>query len=292
MDSIQRQPIRLALVGAVSSAAFIASENLYATALPWIVWDAPASYGSSGSAIGGDSLTYTYNYAGGTTGTMTLADSSVIYVRFTGEVVDPTLDGTFNPTGGGFCGPSGFSQNGTTISNFWSQLPNTDGNTFTSANVPTVPTNGDHIGLIGGTGGIQTQTVEFFSDAAMTTATSVSDIVLLVASLGGGPNTGSWTFNQDFTILSDNTGVGSGSGLTKTTPTAGSYVLSGQEGSGAIQFTGAVSSFSWTVSGPEVWTSWNLGGTATAASTAAVPGTGLAAIGTLGLAGVARRRRR
>lgn len=281
MNSIQRQPVRLALVGAVSSAAFIASENLYATTLPWIVWDAPASYGNSATG---------YNYAGGTTGAMTLADSTVIYVKLTGEVVDPTAFGS-NPTGSGFCGPSGFSQNNTTISNFWSQIPVTNGSTFTRASVPTVPTNGDHIGLIGGTGGIQTQTVEFFSDASRTVATSVSDIVLLVASLGGGPNTASWTFNQDFTILSDNTGVGSGTGLTKTNPTAGSYVLSGQEGSGAIQFTGAVSSFSWTVSAPETWVTWNLGGTATAAPSA-VPGTGLAAIGTLGLAGVARRRRR
>ena len=283
MDSIQRQPVRLALVGAVSSAAFIASENLYATTLPWIVWDAPASYGLSSTGS-------TYNYAGGTTGTMTLADSTVIYVKLTGEVVDPTAFGS-NPTGGGYCGPSGFSQNGTTISNFWSQLPFTNGNAFLSANVSAVPTNGDHIGLVGGAGGIQTQTVEFFSDASRTVATSVSDIVLLVASLGGSGVQASWTFNQDFNVLSDNTGVGSGSGLTKTTPTAGSYVLSGTEGSGAIQFAGAVSSFSWTVSAPETWVTWNLGGTASAAPSA-VPGTGLAAIGTLGLTGVARRRRR
>ena len=274
---------------ALAAISFVTPAALAGTALPWIVWDAPASYGNSGSGIGGDSVTYNYNYAGGTTGTMTLADSSVIYVRLTGEVVDPTLNGTVVPTGGGFCGPSGFSQNGTTISNYWSQVPGTDGNTFTSLNVPTVPTNGDHIGLIGGTGGIQTQTVEFFSDAAMTTATSVSDIVLLVVSLGGGPNIASWTFNQDFTILSDNANIESG--LTKTNPTAGDYVLTGQEGSGAIQFAGAVSSFTWTVSAPEVWTSWNLGGTASSTSAPAVPGVGgVAALAGFGLAG--RRRRR
>lgn len=262
----------------------------------WITWDASASYNliGTGNTPGSHSGSVNYAYAGGTTGVMTMPDSTTVYVRLTGEVVDPTAFGADPDAASGFGGPSGFSQNGTTRSDFWSTYPGTDANTYTSANVGTLPTNGDHIGLVGGTNGIQTQTIEFFSDAAMTTSTSVENIVMLVASLGFGgatPMTASWTFDQDFDILSDNSAT-EYTGLWKTAGSGDSYVLNGEEGGGAIQFTGSFTSFTWSVAASESWASWNIGGTsATAPSQNAVPGVGgIAAIAGLGLAG--RRRRR
>lgn len=263
----------------------------------WITWDAPASYGLTGTSNspGSTSGSVNYAYAGGTTGVMTLPDSSTVYVKLTGEVVSPFAYGADPDATSGFGGPSGFSANGTTRSDYWSTHPFTVAATYSSPNVGTLPTNGDHIGLVGGTNGIQTQTVEFFSDAAMTTATSVQNIVLLVGSLGFSGSSSlqaSWTFNQDFEILSDNSGVSGLTGLSKTAGgTPGDYVLSGEEGSGAIQFTGSFTSFTWTVSASEAWASWNIGATS-AAAPSAVPGAGLAGLATLGFAGVARRRRR
>jgi MYXO-CTERM domain-containing protein len=60
--------------------------------------------------------------------------------------------------------------------------------------------------------------------------------------------------------------------------------------SGIIAFTGAVSKVEWTVTNPAIG-----GGnafTTFAILPSAVPGSGLAAVGSLGLAGLARRRRR
>ncbi len=68
-------------------------------------------------------------------------------------------------------------------------------------------------------------------------------------------------------------------------------MLSGNEGAGIIQFTGSFTSLLLDGAASEAWASWNIGVTS-AAAPSAVPGTGLAAIGTLGLAGLARRRRR
>lgn len=283
----------LAAVSVIAAHGLAASTNAAVTN-NWINWTAPASYGSSATLNSGS-----YSYSTTATGTLLMPDSSTVYVRLTGEVVSPTAYGV-NPTGGGYCGPSGFSSNGTTISNFWTQVPNSgttnpdqsDGSAFLSSNVTTLPTTGpgagDHIGLIGS--GSATQTIEFFSDSGFSTPVAVQNLLILVSSLGSAPTQASWTFNQDFDILSDNSGT-QYSGLTKTTPSAGAYVLNGNEGTGTIQFTGLFTSFSWTVSAAEMWASWNLGGTNVPAPSA-VPGAGLAGLATLGLAGVARRRRR
>lgn len=281
------------LVVALSAVGMTAAANASVTNT-WITWDAPASYNLTGTSNspGSTSGSVNYAYAGGTTGVMTLPDLSTVYVRLTGEVVSPFAYGSDPDATSGYGGPSGFSQNGTTRSNFWSTYPDTDAATYSSPNVGTLPTNGDHIGLVGGTNGIQTQTIEFFSDAAMTNAASVQNIVLLVASLGFSSLQASWTFNQDFEILSDNSGVNGSPGLSKSAGgTPGTYVLSGREGAGAIQFTGSFTSFSWTVSASEAWSSWNIGATS-AAAPSAVPGAGLAGLATLGLAGLVRRRRR
>jgi len=175
----------------------------------WITWSAPTVYDQTGNYDANGQTSY--QYATTATGTLTMPDSTVVYVRLTGEVVSPTAYGGL-PTGGGFCGPSGFASNGTTISNFWSQMPVSgttpgapdDGSAFLSANVTSLPTNGDHIGLIGATnGGVQTQTIEFFSDAGFTTATTVQNILILAGTVGGAGTQMSWTFDRDFEILSD-----------------------------------------------------------------------------------------
>jgi len=257
----------------------------------WITWDAPSSY--SQTATDPNNSAATYSYATGTTGVLTLPGGSTVYVRLSGEVVNPFQGGADPDAPSGYRGPSGFSQNGTTSPTYWSTYPHTGGaSAYSSANVVSLPTNGDHIGLIGNTDGIQTQTLEFFSDVGLTQATSVSNLVLLVASLGSHVFDASWTFNRDFEVLSDGAGADQYSGsLVKSNPSAGDYVLTGDEGSGAIQFTGTFSSFSWTVSAGEVWASWNLGASSIPAPSP-VPGAGLAGLTTLGLAGVARRRRR
>ena len=254
----------------------------------WVSWTPPSSYGSSADFSGWD-----YRYATEATGVMTLPDSTVVYAKITGEIVDPTRNGTVNPLVGNYRGPSGVGANGTTTSDYWTVLPNTNsGNVFYSANVGSLPTNGDHIGLVGS--GTTSQTVEFFSDAGLTQPTTVSNIVMLVVSLGGGTSA-TWSFNQDFDILSDNSGLGgAASGMTKG-QVGSDYTLTAgggnTEGAGAIQFTGTFSSFTWSVSTPELWAAWNLG--ASSLSPVAVPGgAGLAslAVGALGLRG--RRRSR
>ena len=283
---------KLAAVSAIAVHGLAGATNASVTN-NWITWDAPASDSYQYVAFNGFGQAG-YDYTTTATGTLTMADSSTVYVRLTGEVVRPDTYG--DPTTGPYYGPSGFSDNGTTVSNYWSQLlgsgtsagsPN-DGSAFLSDNITSLPSNGDHIGLIGA--GATTQTIEFFSDAGFSNPVAVQNLLILVQSLGNSGTPASWTFNRDFDILSDNAGTGSG-GLTKTNPSAGDYVLGGSEGHGAIQFTGVFTSFSWTVSAAEAWASWNLGGTNVPAPSA-VPGAGLAGLATLGLAGVARRRRR
>jgi len=295
-------PLSAIAAGTLATAASASVTN------NWIEWNAPA--GSATSGVTGDytatgtTAGRSYTYANGTTGTITMPDSTTVYVRLSGEVGNPYADpynsGSVDPTAAGWGGLSGFSQNNTARADYWSQLPFSggsapgdpgDGSAFTSANVTTLPTIGDHIGLIGGTGGIQTQTIEFFSDAGFTESTTVQNFVMLVGSLGQVGIQASWTFNEDFDILSDNSAATGGSGLTKTNPSAENYVLSGSEGAGAIQFIGTYSSFSWTVSAPEISAQWNIGVTS-AMAPSAVPGAGLAGLATLGLASVSRRRRR
>jgi len=254
----------------------------------WITWNAPTSYDQSAQFAPWASYPNenygNYNYANGATGTITMPDTSTVGVTFSGEILAPN---SFNAQATSYWGtPTGFaSVAGTTTSDYWSNRPTTDGDTFNSQNA-TAPTNGDHIGLCGS--GTLTQTITF--DAPVT------NIVMAVFSLGSEYISGSWDFNQDFDILSDNTGVTTdgyaGSGLTRT-EVGGAYRLTGSEGAGMIQFFGTFTELSWTVSAPEMSAAWNIGVTPVTAPSQnpAVPGIGgIAAIAGLGLAG--RRRRR
>ncbi|MFM8863080.1 MAG: Ig domain-containing protein [Acidimicrobiia bacterium] len=224
--------------------------------LAWIQWTGPTGYpGScpfSASIVSGS--TYNYTYAKETVGTIAVPDGSTIYVKFTGEILC-------------YSGASGFN---IASNSYWksSNGVGIDGAAYRSANVPDVPSNGDRIAVSGSaTGGVQLQTLEFFTDSARTIPASVKNLVMDIWSLGRPGDEGVWNFTQNFDILSDNKSpISVYSGFTKV---AGGppYALSGFEGTGTVQFTGTYSSVAWTVANPEFYAAWNIGvTTATAPS--------------------------
>jgi hypothetical protein len=207
--------------------------------LSWIKWTAPGSFPQTGTQ-GADA----YTYATGTTGSIVMPDGSTVYVSIEGEIVD--CGGS--PRG---CGASGF---GTTNNGWWTGLFDSDGgNVFLSDNVPSLPTNSDRIAMVGNSnGGVPTQTLRFFSDAARTIPVDVSNIVMNIYSVGSRSLTGVWNIGQNFDILSQNGKF--------TTSTSGSdYVLSALEGTGTLQFRGSFNTITWTVVAPEFYAAWNIG---------------------------------
>jgi hypothetical protein len=244
-----------------------------AITLNWIEWTPPAAYPNNAT---GPSYAYTTTALG----ELLMPDGTLVFVRLTGEIVDPA-EGLAGPNCSSYCGPSGFRSrvtdpgvNATVRSAFWQTYPDSgltpfanDGAAFTSSSLPfdQLPVGGDHIGLIGAAvadGGNPTQRIEFFSDPARTIPFAVRDIVMLIASLGGSGVTATWDFTQDFDILSDNTGARAGSGFTRSVKdpggTGADFQLSGDEGTGAIQFVGSFTELSWTVSAAEIWASWSM----------------------------------
>jgi hypothetical protein len=254
-------------VGALAQPAVISLQSGSVTNT-WVVWSPPTSYPETATL----SASTIYTYATTVTGSAVLPGGSTVYVKLTGEIVNPKLRSAqpgscsegFGSFGGG---PSGFVADSTACATYWRGL-NTlqviDGSTFISANVPTTDgTNGDKIGLIGtANGGAPFQRLEFFSDAAMTVTTPVANLALLLYSLGNANLTGEWRFDQDFTILSHNRNVFqtpfTGGGFQKY-ETSNDAMLRGREGSGAIQFTGTFDQLSWEVVNPESWASWQVG---------------------------------
>ena len=263
-------------VGLLTSALTPRAEAQTVT-LNWVVWTPPATYPNTGTTPSA------YTYAPSAVGELQLPNGPLVYVRLTGEIVNPAL-GTATETCTSYCGPSGFTLSTppgappTTRPDYWQTYPFAGGGlsgtatgagtAFTSVNVPfsQLPPNGDHIGLVGSSaGGNPTQTLEFFSDAARTTRVAVRDIVMVVGSLGAlnAPIDAVWDFTQDFDILSTNTDdVGAAAHLNRSVKSPGGtgadFQLSGREGTGTIQFVGSFTSISWTVSAPEVWASWNI----------------------------------
>ena len=258
-----------------------------AVTLNWVEWTPPASYPNTSTALSG------YAYATTALGELLMPDGTVVYVRLTGEIVDP-FTGSPGPTCFSYCGPSGFrsqvtdpSANATVRSRYWQTYPDSgtvpfanDGAAFTSSALPfdQLPVDGDHIGLIGAEvadGGNPTQRIEFFSDPARTTPVAVRDIVMIVASLGGSGEIATWDFTQDFDILSDNTGARAGSGLTRTVKSPGGtgadFQVTGDEGTGVIQFVGSFTELSWTVSAAEIWASWAMSSSSTPTARGADP---------------------
>lgn len=208
-----------------------------ATTLNWISWTAPASYPNSGG---------NYTYAREATGEIFMPDGSTVYVKFDGEVAMTASGET----------PSGFAVTGDT---YWSGRPlSGNGQAYISSNVPELPSNGDRIGVVGSS--VAAQSLSFYSDAGRTSPVNVSNIVMVIYSLGGARTNGKWDFDREFTILSDNRSPLSTYGpLAKSEPTTGTFRLSANEGTGTIQLHGTFSSVSWTVASPEFYATWNIG---------------------------------
>lgn len=253
------------LVGGMAPLASPASAQT--ATVNWITWTAPSTYGQTSAASGGISE---YTYATEALGELELPGGPTVYVKLTGEIVNPALLAPVDTSCSGYCGPSGFTSDGTTRPDFWLQVTGSgSGQAFASDNVPfaALPTtNGDHIGLIGqAETGNPTQLLEFFSDSARTVPVAVSNIIMVIASMGSGnDNPATWDFTRDVVVLSDNEDLGF-SGLARTVKdpggTGADFQITGDEGTGTIQFIGSFESLSWTVSAPEIWASWNLGAT-------------------------------
>jgi hypothetical protein len=262
----------LALLAGVLAPPVAAPAAAQTATVNWIVWTPPSSYPEDSTSPGSG-----YDYATTAEGVLTLPSGATVYVLLTGEIVDPGVQDTSCSE---YCGASGFTSNGTTRPDYWQTYPvSGDGAAFTSANVPfgELPPNGDHIGLIGAPvsdGGNPTQRLQFFSDAARTNPTSVSNIVMLIGSMGNGGNPATWDFTQDVIVLSDNEFLG-GSGLVRAVKSPGGtgadFQVTGAEGAGTIQFLGSFTELEWTVSAPEIWASWNLGATSASPFPAAAP---------------------
>lgn len=165
--------------------------------------------------------------AGSASGTM-----SGISVAYSGEV-----NGGSEVTGGGV--------------NWWerSSPPPYNNSAYNAySGVPNMPPNSDIIILNGGQGTVNT----------LTFSPPVKDPVMLVLSLGRYGIEVRYDFDQDFSILSSGTGYWGGNASGSLWKEAG-YVLAGQEGHGAIQFSGVLSSISWTAAPTEAWHGFTVG---------------------------------
>lgn len=116
----------------------------------------------------------------------------------------------------------------------------------------------------------------------------VSNVLMLIFSLGAPGEASTLTFSQPFQILSSQNVFTSG------VDGKGGYTLTGFEGNGLIQFLGTYSSLSWDVSAPEVFSGFNVGFTSTPyippAPVPAPPALWLFVLGLLGIGAIRRKR--
>lgn len=163
--------------------------------------------------------------------------------------------------------------------NYWTE-PNPSLPPYTSALVDNAPPASDIIAL-------QLATVK-----TLTFSQPINNLFFAVVSLNGN----GYRFDQDFNIVSDGCGYWGCGSLVKDTSVPGQYDLDagtdlGSEPHGVIQFTGAVSSISWSSLTNENWNGFTVG-TYGLASSVPEPGTiGFLAMG-FGLLPFLRRRAR
>jgi hypothetical protein len=175
-----------------------------------------------------------------------------------------TISDGFNSVGVSYSGEvSGSTQLGPGGTYYWTQ-PNASLKPYTAnAVVGNVPTTTDIVTLIGQNANPITQTITF--------SQPVQDPIMLIVSLGQPAPSPlvSYNFNTPFTLLSS--GQGYWGGLANSLTQSGN-VLTGQEGHGAIQFNGLVSSISWTAQPGENWHGFSLGLTAVPEPTTVIAG--------------------
>ena len=150
--------------------------------------------------------------------------------------------------------------------------------TYTSVTVPNAPTDG---GILALSGNGTTNTITF--------STPVTGLILSEVSLGGFTKT-SYTFSDNFSILSCGPGIPFGGGCIQE---SGGNTMFAQEGDGTILFDGTLSSLSFTTANGEFWNGFTLGLSPNVGPPPTVPEPGtltLLGTGLLGLAGVVRRK--
>lgn len=185
-----------------------------------------------------------------------------------------TISTSGGPVGVTYTGDITFAQLNGTGTNYW--VPTTTFSNSTSGAGPTTP---DMIAMSGGQG-TGTNTITF--------SAPVNNLFMAIESLGPGSQ---FIFNTPFTILSQGPSSFGGS---STSLTQSGNTLNGSEGNGVIQFTGPVTSVSWTDPNYEYWHGFTVGTDALASQSTVPEPSSLALLGT-GLAGLvpmARRRRK
>jgi hypothetical protein len=200
---------------------------------------------------------------------------NVTYADWTSST-GSTVSGTIGSVNVGYSGEISFSQL-SNMSNFNYFMPTT---TYTSSTVSNAPTDG---GLIAIDGNGTTDTFTF--------STPVTGLIFSEVSMGQ-PGIGTtYTFDTPFTVLSCGPNSTYGGGCFDQAVGTTSYVLSGHESDGTIEFLGPISSLSFTTSNPEYWNGFDIGVLPQSTSPTPEPsslillGTGL-----LSAAGLVRRR--
>jgi hypothetical protein len=128
----------------------------------------------------------------------------------------------------------------------------------------------------------------------ITFSTPVTGLIFAEVSMGQPGVATSYTFNQDFTVLSCGPNAFFGGRCFNQPVGTTTNFLSGNEADGTIEFLGPITSLTWTGANPEFWNGFDIG--LLGQSTSAVPEPSslmLLATGLLsGVAAVRRRMRR
>ena len=220
-------------------------------ALNWAQWEDPRYFPDSTSPHPG--IGATYKFTPQVKGTLALPDGSVVDVTLDGEVLDESCFATrladcFQrdplpaPTP-----PLPPLQWWIYTAGGWPGFP---ASTFISSNVPSLPNNANMVAMSGLAVGYEKHTLTF--------SKPVSNIVMNIVSLGAAGKDSTYSFTQDFNILSQD-------------PREAQFRkdgkdLTGNESSGTIQFVGTYTSIEWTVSVWEYFSGFNFGTTSASTS--------------------------